>query len=49
MDQAWETDVGEVAGGAEDAFKVPDRFGTGAVMVSGCGWEGEGEKAYAWG
>ena len=28
MDEAGEADVGEVAGGAEYAFKVPDSFGT---------------------
>ena len=27
MDEAGEADVGEVAGGTEDAFEVPDSFG----------------------
>ena len=31
MDEAGESQVGDVAGGAEDAFKVPDRFRTGFV------------------
>ena len=28
MDEAGEADVGEVAGGTEYAFEVPDGFGT---------------------
>lgn len=28
VDEAWEADVGDVAGGAEDTFEVPDGFCT---------------------
>ena len=35
VDEAGEADVGDVAGGAEDAFEVPDCFCAGRVLVSG--------------
>lgn len=36
MDQAWETDVGQVSGGAEDALEVPDGFRAGMNQWVGC-------------
>ena len=34
MDQAREADVGDVAGGGEDAFEVPDCLGSISVIES---------------
>jgi hypothetical protein len=35
VDEAGELDVGDVAGGAEDALEIPDSFCSGAVLVKG--------------
>ena len=44
VDEAGEAQVGDVAGGAEDAFKVPDCFGAGMEgrLVVARGWSGWG-------
>jgi hypothetical protein len=33
VDEAGELDVGDVAGGAVDAFEVPDGFGSGYIVI----------------
>ena len=33
MDQTWEANMGDVAGGAEDALEVPDGFGPNTIQI----------------
>lgn len=54
VDEPGEADVREVAGGAEDAFEVPDCFGAVGLAGSQLGGlggfgKGEGGRCYAFG
>jgi len=47
VDQACETDAWDVAGRAEDAFKVPDGFGAASKSAVVGAWGLHGEVTYA--
>jgi hypothetical protein len=44
VDEAGEFDAGDVAGGAVDAFEVPDCFCSGVMLGGGRGWSWVGHR-----